>query len=73
MSFLLPLSRPLGIFEAVKKFFNLILSKRQTTVHMLKEECGNETGDKQSSPKVTTIYDANKNMQTNEAQNYDRH
>ena len=40
---------------------------------MLKEECGNETGDKQSSPKVTTIYDANKNMQTNEAQNYDRH
>jgi len=62
----------LGIFEAVKKFFNLVLlSKRQTTVHLLKEECGNETGAKQSSPKVTTIYDANKNMQTNEAQHYD--
>jgi len=61
----------LGIFEAVKKFFNLVLlSKRQTTVHLLKKEC-NETGAKQSSPKVTTIYDANKNMQTNEAQHYD--
>jgi len=62
----------LGIFEAVKKFFKLILSKRQTTVHLLKEECGNETRDQQSSPKVTTIYNANKNMQMNEAQDYDR-
>jgi len=41
-------------------------------VHLLKEERENEIGDKHGSSKVTTtIYDASKKMQTNEAQNYD--
>jgi len=61
----------LGNLKQKRKFFKLILSKRHRTVRLLKEEDVNETGDKQSSSKVTTIYDANKNMQTNEAQNYD--
>jgi len=67
MSFHQLLSRPLGNLKQKRKFFEIILSKRHRTVRRLKEEDGNETGYKQSSSKVTTIYDANENKRTNEA------
>jgi len=78
MSFHQLLSCPLGILKQKKRGslscqndkclnFSFLLD-----VHLLKEERENEIGDKHGSSKVTTtIYDASKIMQTNEAQNYD--